>query len=221
MSITVITPIHYKGEESYNKLIETIDSFKAHTNITDYQHILSYDKHLGDPEHFEAKLRNIESTLLFTMGDKNGIGIARGLVALKRAIKTPYIFILEGDWVFLKDIDLQNVVNIMDKYPFINYIRFNKRENIVFEPFDFVLEKEDKVNEMDLLRIFSYSGNPHIVRTAYFKDTVIPVISKSYWYNHPKRGLEAAMTDYVSSNEFQGTYLYGKLNDPPVVKHIG
>jgi hypothetical protein len=119
----------------------------------------------------------------------------------------------------------------MDKYKFINYIRFNKRNNIEFEPFDSKLEPEQRVKEIDLLKTWSYSGNPHIVRTTFLKNIIIPIIFNSSWRNHPKKGIENPLTEtikgdintlgYQETCNKYGTYLFGKLNDPPIVTHLG
>ena len=115
-------------------------------------------------------------------------------------------------------------MDIMDKYEFINYIRFNKRNNIEFPPFDSKLEPETRVKEIDLLNTWSYSGNPHIINKKFLKEFVIPNIYNSKWRYHPKKGLENPLTEIIKEdltcNKY-GTYLYGKLGDPPVVTHLG
>ena len=48
--------------------------------------------------------------------------------------KTPYLFFLEHDWIFLNNIThtINDLIKCMDKYIEINCILFNKKSNKIF-----------------------------------------------------------------------------------------
>jgi hypothetical protein len=219
--LTVMITTHYEDGLSYRRLIGTLNSFKLKCSVDYYPtYIIGYDKHNEDNSYLEKLLKIKEATVVY--GDYLGIGGSLSL--LEKNINSKYIFNLEHDWSIEKHINLNKIMDIMDKYNYVNYIRFNKRNNIIFDPFDSVLEKEDKITEIPLLKTWSYSGNPHIVRTEFFKKIVVPQIRDSIWKGHHKRAMEAPMTELIKSypEDFYkyGTYIYGDFNDEAIVRHI-
>jgi hypothetical protein len=91
------------------------------------------------------------------------------------------------------------------------------------------MEIESRTN-LPLIKVWNYSGNPHIVKMKFFKSIVIPTMLKSKYRRNPKRGLEASMTELINldreiignqeCHEKYGTYLYGDFNDGPYVAPI-
>jgi hypothetical protein len=218
--LTVLTTTTYDNQNSFENLKRTINSFRDNCNLNEYLHIVGYDKKSQDDASYLENIRSI-SNIIVNYG--NNLGIAGNLILLNRMVKTDFVLILEHDWIFNKKLDFNMIMDVMNKYEFINYIRFNKRNNIEFEPFDSKLVYEDRVKEIDLLKTWSYSGNPHIIKKKFFKEFVIPIIINSSWKNHPTKGVENPLTEIIKTDTKKdyGTYLYGKLNDGPIVTHIG
>jgi len=178
MRLTVLTTTTFEDENSLNNLNKTICSFRENCIVDGYIHIVGYDKHINDDIKYLEEIKDIQNIKVIY---GNNLGIVGNLLLMNRMVKTDFVFILEHDWIFNRKLDLNNIMDIMDKYEFINYIRFNKRNNIEFPPFDSKLEPETRVKEIDLLNTWSYSGNPHIINKKFLKEFVIPNIYNSKW----------------------------------------
>lgn len=222
-NITLLVLTHRNS----NTIFRTIDSFKSMVD-KDIPIIIGYDNHNDNiyKQILETYCKNYNYSLVVT----DNSNLSQNLINSIENINTKYVFILEHDWEFISNINLSSLITLMDNYNNINYIRFNKRKTILFEPFDSPLE-EINIDGINLLKVWSYSGNPHIVRTSFLKDIVVKVIEISKWKNHPKRGMEASMTELIklkakkfglgTSHNMFGTYIYGKMGDNAVVTHIG
>ncbi|MCX7994761.1 MAG: hypothetical protein N3A65_03170 [candidate division WOR-3 bacterium] len=141
-----------------------------------------------------------------------------------RKIKTPFYFHLEDDWIFKRKVDLDFLLNIFARIPYINQIRFSK-EKLIPIP-ESVIKKykaknelhllpgeQVKVNGIDMIVSQMWSFNPHLGRTAILKE----------FYPVPK-GInpEEYMTKrYLARYGSNGLYIFGKYYDEPYVKDIG
>lgn len=185
------------------------------------------DKYLNNVKHF-CETNNLGLIIDESKGYK-GLRINVG-----KSVQSEYIFWIEHDWNFLVNIDLYKVIDVFDKYGWINYIRFNKRKNEVHYV-DKLIYEDKRINELKLCGICNYSNNPHIERVSTLRDIWIPICENSHLregmnggaagFEHPLR--EKAMNDFKKSkNKIEyinswGLYLYGSKNYKPTVKHIG
>ena len=143
---------------------------------------------------------------------------------LFKKLRSEYYFHLEDDWLFLKPIDLNAVVEVMKNNKNIHSIRFSKEQ--IKKP-DHKMEKSlAKSNELYLLpgkeinidgikfvETSIWSLNPHIARTSVIKQFLdIPVDI------NPEEFLSKR---YFSVFSPPGLYIYGKYGDFPYVRDIG
>lgn len=150
-----------------------------------------------------------------------------------------YLLLLEHDWVFNITPPLAHIITQMNVYPEINYIRFNKRANVVTRKktatgrwgADLFLKPVEY--PIPLLASPNYSNNPHIERVSKLRQWA-EIAKKSNVYAGKNGGAggfeqpiqEAALDYYEEHGKIEfikhwGTYIYGKLNDPAAVTHIG
>ena len=159
----------------------------------------------------------------------------------KKAIelcKTPYLFFLEHDWLFLNNIEhsLSDLTNLMNVHNEINCILFNKRYN--------------KPSNDQTMQYFNYSvplcltnrqsNNPNLLRIEHaFKIrynliknegcSIHPCIEYKYKFNNGLElpnycgGIECELCvfcdDNVNNINVLGTYLYGSYNMEPTIIH--
>lgn len=184
-------------------------------------------------KNYENKLKNIKllqhSKLVKTTSLCDGY---------KKAIemcKTPYLFFLEHDWIFLNNIThtIDDLIKCMDKYSEINCILFNKKSNKILQNQNV---KETKY-EIPLCLTNRQSNNPNILRIKHAKEVRTKLINsngcsihkgiefyydmKSFKIPNYCGGIECELTEYCNQNNIYklGTYLYGKLNYSPTIIH--
>jgi len=120
-----------------------------------------------------------------------------------------YILNLQDDWEFELHIDLDHLIYIMDSYPHINCIYFNKRRNLPIID-DFVYKQMD-FNGQLLCKSNHFPFLPGLWRADYVKQNwrINPQgKTQEGWFN---KGLKEDM----------GSYVYGGIDHPRVVRHLG
>lgn len=156
----------------------------------------------------------------------------------KKAIelcKTPYLFFLEHDWIFLKNIThtLSQLTTLMDQHSEINCILFNKMHNT---PFDF--QTIDYKNyTIPLCLTNRQSNNPNLLRIDHALNVRYKLIKNEGCTVHPSikykfpsglvlpshcGGIECELCEYCNSDErikILGTYIYGYVNMDPTIVH--
>jgi len=154
---------------------------------------------------------------------------SRGLSCATREmmalINSEYYIFLEHDWEFLKTIDLDAIVSMMDENKYVNYIRFNKRSNEI-RGCDSVLEPLC-LNGINLLANDNWSANPHIGRVENFKADWMKFIP-----DKPEKGnlmeifICNAYRDEIKAHGFRkslehwGVFVYGCIGDEMTVRHL-
>jgi hypothetical protein len=206
--------------------------------------IVHYDETSGDPNLEKMKLsaffRDNKSELNVTLSSSYG-GLIASIEKILEQVTTPYYIFLEHDWVFLKkdSINFTNLVRAFNNHNFINAVWFAKDNNIMrgFEiardiddnstPF----EKEERVNEVDLITTIRFSNNPVMFRTDKMKEWYYEIIKNQHVgiIHQSQQNVEETMIphirDVISKNRWEdvkdnwGSYLYGKLEEGPYVGH--
>ena len=213
-------------------------SIYRHTSLKGCRHILGLD-HKGQPidEAYFHNLKALEGAMneqgssypnlevfsSFCGTTDPKITATKLFTTLRSKVETEYFLMWEHDWEFTVGIDFEKIIAAMDKYEFINYIRFNSSKNQK-GGIHYHLEPEDRVSEISLMKTPSWSGNPHLCRTSTWKHwwskLVYPTpycyveqsIYESLDFSIGKMGWDAA-------KESWGLYLYGGDGEGPYVKH--
>ena len=154
--------------------------------------------------------------------------------------KHDYLFLVEHDWELCVDLDLVSLVQTFEEHDHVNYIRFNKRANVVTPKLtatrrnggDLYLIQDTKT-DVPLLATPQYSNNPHIERMSKYREWCEVVKNNPVFagmnggaggFEHPlqEKSLDDMEAHGISKrNEMWGTYIYGKIGDPQATKHFG
>ena len=146
-------------------------------------------------------------------------GWRSNMIDAKNMVETPYFLFWEHDWVFTENAtfnSLNYLLDIMDNTTLVNWIRFNKRENVpvlgdakVWNPRQF--------GGQDFVNITNWSNNPHICRKSFWDDIPMEILSNEVVDpNH--LCTENILTNNCTEN--WGCYLYGAQNHHSSVKHL-
>jgi hypothetical protein len=201
--------------------------------------ILCYDrKHIGDENEnmYQARLTKFAESQDFDFNVAVRFGLQKIIRKILEKVTTPYLLFLEHDWEFQgPEIDLENLIGVFDQNEMVNYVRFNKRKNVISN-FDFILEKETSIKDIDLIRTVAHSNNPHLVRVEKLRKDWLPIClndplcqkmdlrGKAFGIENPlfKRHLhDVREMGFAQAQEKWGTYIYGEIGDPPRIKHLG
>jgi hypothetical protein len=164
----------------------------------------------------------------------NGMQRRTFLAAIER-VTTPYFLQLEHDWELLKQVDFSKIIEAMDKNKRINAVYFNKRAN--FGGHDDGKMREILTPAADLfgiplLKTSRWTNNPGIIRTEKYQKEWIPMFKNKDLIYPDKRNKQIEpyihwpYIDLIKQRGFDnahalyGTYIYGKITDAPMVKHL-
>ena len=140
---------------------------------------------------------------------------------LWRAVEGKYFWNVEDDWEFLVDVDLQKMIETMEKYPELAILRlprwesgpkytrqWNKRE-IPFNGEFFEIPEQDR-------GCLGFSGMPSIIRTEFLE----PMLD----YLSPDRDIEKQLKGRGRCGVYLRKWRYGvwqQLNSLDAIKDIG
>lgn len=148
---------------------------------------------------------------------------SNAILHLYGLISTACYFHLEDDWRFLKNIDLDPLIRLMEKYPDIDNIRFSreriKKKVWLYHLSDEITEEflapniECLIDNISLIQTPIWSFNPHLGRTSIIKN--ITDIPKN---QNPEKFV---CLKYIENGKHNGTYVYGKIGDSAYVNDLG
>jgi len=204
--------IKYSGELKWH-LIESVLVQELSNECVEYAKSIGYVTHVINPAQ--------------------GQGYAIDY-ALKHAVTSKYTLKWEDDFKPEMEIPIDTCVKLMDKYPHINQICFNKRETMSKKGWngkDFM--KEQRYFELDGEQIPLVVKEKWWFGTALWRSSFIKPIFR-YWptntHNHfnfqvliPKTGWRGGhpIPTPQKIEEVIGCYIYGKTGDKRMVFHAG
>lgn len=151
-------------------------------------------------------------------------GWRENMTKAKNMVKTPYFLFWEHDWIFnsssIKPKTVPALLDIMDNYQNINYVRFNKRQHN--KNLDLIQGTCTYINNIPLISMGNWSNNPHICRTDFWKKTAYPSLLKlKVDPNHLSTEYDfKRMINRENLINTWGIYLYGDFNQPQSVIHL-
>lgn len=151
-----------------------------------------------------------------------------------------YLFLVEHDWEFLEDIQLEHIIRAFEENEGLNYMRFNKRPNTVFPKPTSTGRTGSEIycspitlSGIPMCATPNYSNNPHIERMSKYRNWVDIVKKRNVHvggnmgaggFEHPLQ--EQSLDDLerwgqMTRDREWGTFIYGGLNHPAVIQHFG
>ena len=142
---------------------------------------------------------------------------------LYEKVEERYYFSLEDDWIFLRTIDLDGYIALMDSTPVVDHVRFSK-ERIKGYSWLYYLSVEDQpefrrpntdvvLGTVPLVKTHTLSFNPSLNRSLTVQ-SLLPVPQDV----NPEQHLCA---EYAKQYAARGAYIAGHIDEEPWVKDIG
>jgi hypothetical protein len=245
--LTVLTTTNFVPSCPSTGLIEgVIRSFNRKFGVEEYDHYIFYDRPRqpsADDDRYLENLQQLDARFPsnITIFEERFVGLRGGWLRLLSETKTPYFFFLEHDWHF-NDAPLPSLatlIGVLERYPFVNYMRFNKMNGTTWqwENWDKRHEPESRIREVDLTRIWSWSNNPHLGRTEMVARRCVPLVeSRPFpgdldpeWKGWPC-GVEGLICDAIDGSVREGgfdaahgswgTYFIGAMGSRNTVEHV-
>jgi hypothetical protein len=128
--------------------------------------------------------------------------------------KSKWLFMLEHDWILQKDLitnTLDEITQAMEACD-IYHLRFNKRKNIVFPPYDKFLKEYD----LGIIKFCAtpfLSNNPHIINRNRYLDFIRQKLIQ-------RRAGSKGIEEIISAHQHTCGAIYGGLDYPMTAKHL-
>lgn len=179
----------------------------------DYSPYSKYEEYLKNLENYISNYKNIKIVVRDTHGHLTG-----NIRNAFKFINTEYVLIIQHDLPFIKEFEIEKVIEDMKKNPELKHIRFNKRQTIKSgsDALNNLFGKQIKSKNYIYTRTPAWSDQNHLCRTDYYRDIILKECSdgkymEQYLFN--KSQTEAIHNKY-------GTYIFGKINESPYIFHI-
>ena len=134
-------------------------------------------------------------------------------------VNSKYILVIQHDLMFCREFNIQSILHDMIKFKNLKHVRFNKRTNIEKGYDKTKVPLWNKYNirgNNNYISTFNWSDNNHLCPIDYYKDVVMNLCEngKPMEYFLYKRRKKKSLNDHL------GTYVYGELNEPCVIRHL-
>jgi len=207
----------------------TIDQFRLDGDIEQIQNRSnSLDQHVLNL--YNIYLINPRVHILPFMAHSHvGGSVAKAMDIIERHFpSTRYLYYLQHDYYFVKEVDHTALIHAMETHDSINYVFFRneKRPLNRIKPCgeETSIEYLDNVNNQTattsistkrlLLPTATYTDNNHLVRFKWYKDTIASMISLTRF---PENPLQKRAMDGCVSGRSMGLYAY---NEDHVIEHL-
>ena len=161
-------------------------------------------------------------------------GLLPALAAAVETISSDWFMLVEHDWRFVgQELDMAGLLARLESLSQVNYLRFNKRANLI-RRFDFLMEVADDISCLPLLRTTAYSNNPCLIRTRVFRSSWLPLClgdplasaggAGSIGVEEPlfkRLRRDVGRLGFAGAHRAWGTYVYGRPGDPARIVHLG
>ncbi len=240
--LTVVITTHVlPSAPSVETISNTIQSIKENfTDIEECEFIIYCDSDTDNSNHddYINNLNTIENVIIKEYAHKGFLntGLRDNYIRAAESSKTPFVLFCEHDWIFLREINTTKLINAMKNNEFINYVRFNKRDNDKShkenpEPGDQVFwetyVEEQKISDCYFMKTDCIATHPHILRVEKFKNdwsqyasiyqphiTGIVETNLNYFYK-----MDITNVGFKNAHKKWGIYNYGSKGDKKIITH--
>lgn len=188
---------------------------------------LRYQRYLDAMSDYASDHEDVKVLQLKRWGHING-----ALQRVMRGITTRWVLVVQHDFEFVEDVDLSPVLSMMNHNPDVKHLRFNKNPQTVVD-WDAALEYRHRVrsrrefvkesvrfgatdNPVPVVRTLAWSDNNYLCSRDYLVNTVFRLTGALRV--PPEHVLNPLGTP--ENHEILGTFIYGRLDGPPVIKHL-
>ena len=230
--LTIVTTTHLIPSAPSTWVIRrTIQSLRKTMPVKGCEHLVYYDApEVSDARdaQYQENLQKLADELQLKLLVRRRSGLKSNYLNAIDTASTPYMLFLEHDWVFRRKVKLSALLDVFDKYPFVNLVKFNKFANDSHLWWDHLVEAEDRIPELPLTRTSCWTNNPHVVRIEKWQNSWRKIVGE-----HKEQGAagieEKLYPEYckaIFTNGFReannewGCFIYGAITDPALIYHI-
>ena len=150
-----------------------------------------------------------------------------------KIVAAPYVLIVQHDLTFIRRVDLESVVDLMEKNREVRHVRFNLRSNQPVHQDAFTTTKRQTVRinreaffadrtsrngdqEIPLVQTLCWSDNNHLCGREYLEKVILGPIGRF------RIAPEWAMNKLNSeaNHGTLGTFIYGRTGDAATIRHL-
>ncbi len=216
----IITASFIPSHPEIKVIKETIESLQLINMPSDTEIILAHDynNNINYIKYFEKLNEYIKSYSNIKIIKRENHGHLTGNIRnALQYVNSKYILVIQHDLPFITKFNIQKVIYDMEENDNIKYVRFNKRMNIMtgFDALNDLFGLQVKQENYTYTRTPGWSDNNHLCLTGYYTDIVMKECPDGCAMEqrlHGKNKNEELHKKY-------GTYLFGELNHPQVIKH--
>lgn len=229
--LTIVSTTHLvPSAPSVWILRRTIHSLRRAMPVEACEHRVYYDAPaVLDQRHeaYERNLRRLAEQFGLTLIVRQRSGLKANYLHAVDTVSTPYMLFLEHDWTFRRRVDLPGLLDVFDRHPYVNFVKFNKYANDSHLWWDHFVEPEDRIPELPLTRTSCWTNNPHVVRISKWRESWKDIVG-----GHPERGAKGieeklywAYGKGIFSEGFRethahwGCFIYGDIGAPALLHH--
>lgn len=216
----IITSSHILSHPKITLIKETLDSLSKINMAKDTKIILAHDfsddinyiEYLQNLKDYIADKANIQIVVRDTHGHLTG-----NVRNAFNFIDTEYVLIIQHDFPFLGNFDLEKVIEDMKNNSELKHIRFNKRKTIKTgsDALNDLFGKQIESQNYTYTRTPSWSDNNHLCSSDYYRDIVL----KECKNGKPMESYLLKKSTTEERHDKYGTYIFGPLDHPPMIKH--
>lgn len=233
--LTVLVTTHVlPTAPSIEVIKECTDSiFNNFKGIKDCEFLVYCDSR--DSEVSKEYVKNLSQLSDVKIFDRVDSGMIVNYIEVIEKCETDYLFFCEHDWLFLRPVKIQNLINCMDSNPNVNFVRFNKRNNWQTHKesgaWETYIEEETEITEFPLMRTNCIATHPHIVRKDKFVKEWLPTINRELtrtlkhhwsielilylWYTQEIKNL-----GFKKAQKKWGVFNYGPKSESNIITHL-
>ena len=221
MNITVIiTASHCPSHPSIFLIKDVIESLRF-LNLNENTPILlahDYNDHPKYLEYLEYLKDYIQHNSNIKIVKRDSKGHLTGNIRhAMQFVNTKYVLILQHDLPFIKNVNINKVMDDMDLHPIMKHIRFNKRKNIKahYDGINNLFGKEIKANHYSYTRTPAWSDQNHICLTSYYNDLILKECKDGKFMEDQLYGRNKD----EQAHQKYGNYLFGPVDHPTMISH--
>ena len=217
----IITASFIKSHPSIDFIKCVIESLKHIHMDKDTQIILAHDysddirftQYLENLEKYVSQFENIQIVVRNSHGNLTG-----NVRNAFRFINTEYVLIIQHDLPFIRDFEIQKVIEDMKNNPELKHIRFNKRSTVkvASDALNDLFGKQVKSKNYIYTRTPSWSDNNHLCRSEYYRDIILKECNDGTYMENNL--IEKSKTEEIHNK--YGTYIFDEINKPSYIMHI-
>lgn len=219
--LTAIITVSFIPSHPKIKLIQdTIESLQLINIPHDTEIILAHDynNHINYIKYFENLNEYIKSYSNIKIVKRKDHGHLTGNIRnALQYVNSKYILVIQHDLPFIAKFDIQKVIEDIEVNNNIKHVRFNKRSNIKtgFDSLNNLFGLQVKQKNYMYTRTPGWSDNNHLCLTKYYTD----IVMKECPNGRPMEEILHGKNKNEEIHNKYGTYLFGELNHPQVIKH--